>query len=243
MAVLPADATVVFRVAPGRVAAGLAELIPEAVAPALELAGTSALGACGGHGCLLLVDGPAALLNPAASPAALVPARRDVRAPDGAPVAWRVLGPGKAVLGDAAAVAAAWKGVQEEAPGFEPGEFARDVPDGDAWVLVVDPVGAGWDAMGRLDRMGADRGDAVIDALDRFDDAWPALRQRAVSVAAALSADDGLVRVRLRCRDEAAAADVEAEARARVALSPLAVESITRDALHVELVLRLPEVP
>ena len=101
----------------------------------------------------------------------------------------------------------------------------------------------GVEAARRLDRMGPAHGDRIVEALDRFDAAWPGLRARVDVLALSASVEEGLVRVRLRCLDEATASEVESEARSRSVLSPLPVESIVREGRRVEIAVRLADAP
>lgn len=232
LAVLPPEATVVFHLAPGRFVADLeAAGLPEG----LDLADASAVGGCGPSGCLALVEAAPGLLNPAASPGALVPSRLDRVAPDGTPLVWRVLGPGKAVLGDAPAVAEAWQGVQAEAPGFDAAPWAEDVPAGESWLLVVDAEAFGEQAARRLDRLAKPGGHAVGESLARFDTFWPGLRARSAAFAMSFDDEAGLLRARVRCHSEADAVAVEAEAWARAGFSPFEVASIRREGVRVEI--------
>lgn len=240
LAVLPADASVVFRLAPGRFAEELAEL---GVGAADELREASALGGCAAAGCVLLVEGAPTLLSPGAGPDALVPARLDTHAPDGSPLVWRVIGPGKAVFGDAAAVEAAWQGVRAGTPGFDASAVADDVPAGESWLLVVDPEAFGALAAARLDGLAHPQGKVVSDTISRLDQFWPGLRARAASFALSFDDESGLVRVRLRAHDVAAAVALEAEARARAAFSPVAVSGVERLGLHVEMRFEVGELP
>lgn len=232
VAVLPPDASVVFRLAPGRLAADLAEGGPVA---GVDLSDASALGACGASGCLALVEGAPTRLDPASSAAAIVPARFDTHAPDGTPVVWRVLGRGKGVFGDAGAVEAAWQAVQAGAPGFDAQPFLDDVPAGETWLLVVNAEAFGSQVAGRLDRLATPSGHVVAESFERFDRFWPGLRARAVTFALALDEAEALVRVRVRCSTEADAIAVEGEARVRSAFAPVEVQSITREGLRVEI--------
>lgn len=240
LAVLPADASVVFRLAPGRFTEELAEL---GVGAAAELREASALGGCTAAGCVVLVEGAPSLLSPGAGPEVPVPARLDTHAPDGRPLVWRVLAPGKAVFGDAAAVEAAWQGVRAGTPGFDASAFLDDVPAGESWLLVVDPEAFGALAAARLDGLANPQGQVVSDTIRRLDQFWPGLRARAASFALSVDDESGLVRVRLRAHDPALAVALEAEARARAALSPVAVSGVERVGPHVEMRFGLGELP
>lgn len=240
LAVLPAEASVVFRLAPGRFAEELAEI---GLGGAAELREASAVGGCADAGCVVLVEASAALLSVGAGSRAVVPARLDSHAPDGRPLVWRVLGPGKAVFGDAAAVEAAWQRVRTDAPGFDAARHADDVPAGESWLLVADPEAFGELAAARLDGLATPQGQVVSDTIFRLDQFWPGLRGRAASFASSFDDESGLVRVRLRAHDAASAVALEAEARARAAFSPVAVSGVERVGLHVELRFELGELP
>lgn len=240
LAVLPSDASVVFRLAPGRFAEELAEL---GVGGATELREASALGGCAAAGCVVLVEGSSAILAPDAGPEALLPAQVDTHAPDGRPLVWRVLAPGKAVFGDAAAVEAAWQGVRSGAPGFDGAAFAGDVPAGESWLLIAAPEAFGQLAATRLDGLATPRGHVIRDTIARLDQFWPGLRSRAASLALSFDDESGLLRVRLRAHDAPAAMALEAEARARAAFSPVAVSGVERLGLHVEMRFEVGELP
>ncbi len=231
LATLPADATLVVSLdAPALVAdAQVAALLSSLGVPAGILDGVPdglevdevRLG-CGREGCVALLDGnfagAGAVLDasvgraPAELEAVRIVADRpglDLLGPGGEDVVFRVLSTDKAVVGDRAAVQAAWE--RGGSGGLDPTAIAARVPASENWALILDPKGFETFAIARAGGVS----DASASALAaRFESGRTRFPDLASAESVGIGLSGGTARIRVTAPDDACAVAVEARARA-----------------------------
>jgi hypothetical protein len=181
---------------------------------------------CGEHGCLALAEGDLGGVDwctVAQSSAAEAPASElrcsaasepglDGSMPGGEPLALRQLSPTKLVLGDRAAVRAAYPLAGERAgAGFDPAALEGLVPQGTLWLAAHEPSRMALQAARRLEQHGSPQAlslaselrDAVACCSDRLEDI------AAVALAVDDDGDDLSAVLRVTCRDAITARGVE----------------------------------
>ncbi len=248
LAALPADVTLVASFDAEEARGGALEELLAALGADVDvladaLGGEVARGrvGCGGAGCVVLGEG--ALDVPAdarvrvdahgARIATLAPARGPLRGFDGRtavgePVAARLLGDGKFVLGDRPAVRATY--AARRGGGFDPALLDGEVPAGVAWVAVRDPARFVDQAAARAERRDGD-GAAVESWLADRAAQLPVELDDIEVIAASVTAD-GIARLRVRCADADAARVLERALAAAAAGTP--VERVVRSGRRVE---------